>query len=693
MATTETTTKEVIRRGIASSFYKEIIDPKTSYFIVLGRSYPWTDKNGVVLTAGGETIPYASDSVDSYNFADRDSFFAKRIGANDIRLMIPLVQWTQGTRYSKYSSNINIFDELYLFYVYTSDGSVYKCIENGRNNEQYGVPSLFEPNVKDTANNFSTPDGYVWKYMYSIPDYEKRLITSFSNETNYIPVSNPVGNYSFGERIAQFEVQENAVAGTVDSIFISPSTGLSYSPSNPSASANIAVSSAKNREYKIISGVSGATTMTIGSPSLISQSSNVYKDYTITITSGLGAGIFRKITGYTYAASGGILSFNQPLPREIPSGSNYQIAPTITIMGDGTGADGYLKLTEYPKTFDLEKYVVTNPGKNYTVAYTSTPLPLGSLTNFSAQANVAPPGGHGYNAIKELNPTYIQLCVDINGGETASTLYLADGEFRQITLIKDPLLWNSNTIAGTENGRLDEIVLRTASATADISNMISGNYIFGETSRSIGKIQNIRNDGRDWILLVSQLNGSLLTSYSGISGENISLYSHPSSGSEFKRLSKNAAYVISSAPYLASNATNQVYRLTTTVGLTATSFLSSLSNYKKGFAYLSGTSAEKFNSRIFSIRTSSGGSASHYVELTGIVGIDNLIDRGITGSLSFDRLLAGGTVAKNEGSGQIVSISPPAFEPLSGEIVYIENTEPKTRNRVQTERVSILVKI
>ena len=255
MATTETTTKEVIRRGIASSFYKEIIDPKTSYFIVLGRSYPWTDKNGVVLTAGGETIPYASDSVDSYNFADRDSFFAKRIGANDIRLMIPLVQWTQGTRYSKYSSNINIFDELYLFYVYTSDGSVYKCIENGRNNEQYGVPSLFEPNVKDTANNFSTPDGYVWKYMYSIPDYEKRLITSFSNETNYIPVSNPVGNYSFGERIAQFEVQENAVAGTVDSIFISPSTGLSYSPSNPSASANIAVSSAKNREYKIVNEI------------------------------------------------------------------------------------------------------------------------------------------------------------------------------------------------------------------------------------------------------------------------------------------------------------------------------------------------------------------------------------------------------------------------------------------------------
>lgn len=691
----ETTTKEVIRRGIASSFYKEIIDPKTSYFIVLGRSSPWEDPIGVKLTSGGETIPYATDDIETYNQSMRDGFFAKRIGANDIRLMIPLVQWTRGTRYAKYSSSINIFDESYLYYVYTSDGSVYKCLENGRNNEEAGVPSIYEPNIKDTANSFRTADGYIWKYMYSIPDYEKRLVTEFTNETNYIPVSKSVGNYSFGERILQYEVQQNAVAGTVDSVFISPSTGLSASPSNPSSSANIAVSSAKNIEYKIISGVSGATTMTIGSPSLISQSSNIYKDYTITITNGLGAGIYRKITGYTYAASGGVISFTEPLPKSIPSGSNYQIAPTINIMGDGTGAKGYLKLTEYPKTFDLERYIVTDPGRDYTVAYTSTPLPLGSLVNFSAQANIAPPGGHGFDAIKELNPTYIQMCVDINGGETASTLYLADGEFRQVMLLKDPLLWNSNVIAGTENPKLDEVVIRTASATADISPMVSGNYIFGETTRSIGKIQSVRNSGRDWILLVSGLNGNLLNSSSGISGENISLYSHPSSGSEFKRLSKYAAYVISTAPYLASNASNQVYKLTTTVGLTATSFSAALSTYKKGFAYLDGVgiSAEKFNARIFSIRTSSGGSASHYVELTGVVGINNLVSSGISGSLSFDRLLAGGTVAKNQGGGQIVSISPPAFEPLSGEVLYIENTEAKTRDRVQTERVSILIKI
>lgn len=686
----ETTTKEVIRKGIASSLYQEILDPTKSYFVVLGRSYPW-DKDAVGVVIGGETVPFPTDDVETFNESMRGGFFAKRIGSNDIRLMIPLVQWTRGARYAKYSSNINIFDESYLFYVVTTDGSVYKCLENGRNNEETGLPSLYEPNIKDTKYPFKTPDGYTWKFMYSVPDFEKRLITSFTDETNYVPISKPIGNYSFGERILQYEVQENAVPGTIDSVMISPLTGLSSGGAN--ASFNVCVSSAKNRNFTIISGVSGATTMTIGSPDIISQATNIYKDYTITITSGLGAGIFRKITGYTFAASGGVLSFTEPLPRSIPAGSNYQIAPTLTIQGDGTGAKGYLKLTEYPKTFGLEKFVVADTGRDYTFAFVGTPSPSGSLVNFEAHPNIAPPGGHGYDAIRELNPTYLQLCVDINGGESAGTVQLADGEFRQIMLLKEPLLWNSNAIAGTENTKIDEVVLRTMTGTADVSHMKVGNYIFGETTHTVGKIQNIRNTGRDWILLINGMNGKLIPSAPGVNGESVSLYSHPVPGAEFKRLSKDVANVVSYAPYLAANATNQIYRLTTTVGITAASFSNALSTYKGGFAYLTGISAEKFNSRIFSIRTVSGSSASHLVELVGVVGLDNMVARGATGQITFDRLLVDGSIDENDGLGRIVSISPPAFEPLSGEIIYIENTERKTRSRVQTERISILIKI
>lgn len=689
------TTKEVIRKGIASALYREILDPQRSYFVVLGRSYPWNSRNGVILSPGGETIPFPIDSVEDYNNSLRDGFFAKRIGANDIRLMVPLIQWAKGTRYAKYASNTNIFDERYLYYVCTSDGSVYKCLENGRNIEETGLPSLIEPSSKDTENAFSTPDGYTWKYLYTVPEYEKRLITQFSDETNYIPVSKAKANYAYGERVLQYEVQENAIPGTIDSVFINPTTGLSGNANIPNSAYSVSVSTAKSQDYRVISGVSGATTMVIGSPTLISQSNNIYREYTITITNGAAAGIFREITGYTYAASGGLISFREPLPKDVPVGSNYQIAPTIKILGDGTGGNGYLKLTEFPKSFDVEKFVVTDRGRDYTYALTTKPAPLGSLINFSSHPNIAPFGGHGYDAVNELNPTYIQLCVDIDGGETASTLQLADGSFRQISIVKDPLLWNTGKIAGTENGKYDEVVLRVLTGTADISSIVSGNYIFGETTRSVGKIQNIRNSGRDWILLVNGLNGSLVESSFGVNGENISIYSHSSPGSEFKRLAKDVGIVVSSSPFIGGNAINQAYKLTTTIGLTATNFSQPLSSYKNGFAYIMGVSADKFNSRIFSIRRVSyaGASASHYIELTGVVGIDNIITRGASASLSFDVLTAGGTIEPNKGTAQVVFVDPPAFEPLSGEMIYIENTENKTRSRVQMERVSILIKI
>lgn len=686
----QTTTKEVIRKGIASSLYKELIDPAGSYFIVLGRSYKWDTSQGVFI--GGETVPYATDSVESYLQSSRDCFFAKRVGVNDVRLMLPLIKWTRGARYAKYSSSVNVFDESYLFYVFTSDGSVYKCLENGRNREQTGLPSLYEPSIKDTANSFKTPDGYTWKYMLTIPDFERRLVTEFSNETNYFPVSRPNGNYSLGERILQYEVQENAIPGTIESVFIDPLTGLSSGGS--AAAAAVSISTAKSLDYKVISGISGDTIITIGSTSLVSQATNMYKDYTITITSGPAAGISREIIGYVYSSSGGVVSFTEPLPRNIPTGSNYQIAPTLKIKGDGFGAKGYLKLTEYPKSFDLERFIVTDPGRDYSFAFAAQPGPTGSLTNFKTSVNVSPPGGHGFNAINELNPTYVQLCVDINGGETASTLNLADGQFRQIMLFKDPILWNSGQIAGTENSKTDEVVLRTLTGTADISRIVAGNYIFGETSRSLGKIINVRNTGKDWILLIGDLNGKLITSKSQINGENISIYSHPSSGSEFKRLSKDVGIAVSSVSYIASNATNQVYKLTTTVGITAGLFTSSLSSYKDGYCYIGNVDSDKFNSRIFSIRTAPvGGSASHIVELTGVVGIDNLFSMGATGSLVIDRIQADGSILKNDANGKIVSISPPAFEPYSGEIVYIENTEAKSRSRLQTERVSLLIKI
>ena len=152
--------------------------------------------------------------------------------------------------------------------------------------------------------------------------------------------------------------------------------------------------------------------------------------------------------------------------------------------------------------------------------------------------------------------------------------------------------------------------------------------------------------------------------------------------------------MVSSVPYLAANATNQVYKMSTTIGVTGTSLDSAVSAFKDAYVYIDGVTADQFNARIFSIVPSSDLAAQYYLELTGVVGLDKLIAEGVGSALSFSRVDHPDTdIIPNAGSAEIVSITPPALEPLSGEIVYIENTEAKTRDRIQTERISILIKI
>jgi len=346
-----------------------------------------------------------------------------------------------------------------------------------------------------------------------------------------------------------------------------------------------------------------------------------------------------------------------------------------------------LKLTEQPLQFNIQKYEVVAKGRDYTTISMTGPFPNGTLHNIEIHPNLSPIGGHGSDAVKELNPTYIQICVDINGGETASTLRLADGSFRQISLLKNPRLWNSNRIAGTENAKFHEVFIRPDTATGGALKLAENQYLFGETSKSVGQITKIRYDSQDAILLIKNLNGTLLETVPGVSGERVSLYTHPTPNSQFSLVSSNIGYIVSSSPYLASNSTNQVYKLTTTVGITGAN-IANTSVYSGGYANLSDVGTNEFTSRIFSVRPSTSPDSKYTVELNGVVGVDRITNPSTIGSTILLSTIGGVT-----SSHQIVSVDQPDFEPFTGEVIYIENTEEKTRDRVQTERVSILIKI
>ena len=60
----------------------------------------------------------------------------------------------------------------------TDEYNVYKCLDNNNN-----ATSLFKP-VGTTVDPVTMPDGYMWKYMYSIPI---ALRNKFLTDT-YMPV-------------------------------------------------------------------------------------------------------------------------------------------------------------------------------------------------------------------------------------------------------------------------------------------------------------------------------------------------------------------------------------------------------------------------------------------------------------------------------------------------------------------------
>jgi hypothetical protein len=91
----------------------------------------------------------------------RDSIGAKRIQTSDVVHVVDRYDWTSGTVYDQYDDqDTDILDD--DFYVVTDDYQVYKCLFNNG-----GAASTVKPTGTDTTP-FTTGDGYIWKYMYTI---------------------------------------------------------------------------------------------------------------------------------------------------------------------------------------------------------------------------------------------------------------------------------------------------------------------------------------------------------------------------------------------------------------------------------------------------------------------------------------------------------------------------------------------
>ena len=190
-----------LRINNAEQFKESVSEPSpnTKLFLVFGKTDAWAN----------EASPNISNSSISTVYEIWDNMIGgKRILGGDISHVIPRIDWTSNTVYDAYDDKrSDLFDANTKFYAMNSDYSVYKCIANN-----HGKPSTTQPTSVNPEIISTTTDGYSWKYMYTISDSEKLRFTT----TQYIPVR----TLSVDNGSLQWQVQNTAISGSIDSIIV-----------------------------------------------------------------------------------------------------------------------------------------------------------------------------------------------------------------------------------------------------------------------------------------------------------------------------------------------------------------------------------------------------------------------------------------------------------------------------------------
>jgi hypothetical protein len=244
------------------------------FYMALGRPNAWTPSD-----ASPDT-PYENDYAS--NTLWENMFAMKKVASTDIIHSSPRNLWVSGTTYIEYDDqDTNIESKVY--FVITTNNNVYMCLKAGS-----GASST-DPDATGVQTtgviNHSGSDGYIWKYMYTVPttDATKFLTSSF------IPVRHIKENPGSGDlaKANQWSVQSNAVDGAIYNMKITTAgTGYTSAPT-----LTIAGDGASATATATVSGgaITGITMTNVGTG---------YTHATVTVTGGSGSnGAVRPVIG------------------------------------------------------------------------------------------------------------------------------------------------------------------------------------------------------------------------------------------------------------------------------------------------------------------------------------------------------------------------------------------------------------
>lgn len=668
----------------AESFVQSVLE-NAAYYVFAAKHTPFGAGQG----GGSDEIPpVPQDTVVSSIQVYNDMVFGKKVKDDSIINMIKRYEWNENSVYDMYRDNDTDLASK-QFYVVIDDSielNVYKCLFNNN-----GARSTQKPFGKDNTPIEFPQDGYIWKYMFTVDQFNIRKFAT----SEYIPVT------------PNQEVANSAVAGSIEIITVDNS-GAGYN--------NYTVG-----QFPDTASIAVGSNLRFGLDVSASSISTFYKDCLIRMTSGVATNEYRLITDYTITNGQKVITIDRAFNNRPNAGDEYEIFPNVfvyDVSGTSTANCVARAIVNSAIGNAISRVEVLSTGAGYRLA--TAKIKTANIVSVTSNAVVtpviSPPGGHGSNINNELFGRFVGISSSFIGNNEPLS---ANNDYRTVGLLKNPQFANVNIIldAGSITGSFitNEVVYRYkpvrlyGNVSISANSLVTGtDTAFIDTFRTndrviitngitniFANVQVITSDtlltidkeptftgSNCAIYLVEAVKFGKVTDYNSI---NISLTDVDPVGLEVSsyllgEVSSCSARVSNTQPYVTVNGRNAdefnaFNQLTTFVG----SFTSAVEFIEDEFLIQDTDDIDTSpTARVHSYRDNPG-SANDYLYVTNVSNVFDLngvtVIRGLTSNAYFD--------ARYKYNGEIV--------PDSGEILYLENLKPITRDFKQTETVKLIL--
>lgn len=315
--------------NLAQTFVDDVYYQRKNLYYYLGRIEPWVD----------DRSPHPDpDNAYANDVTIRDNIiYLRRISANDVSICCKSYVWTEGEVYDQWDNTKDMTER--PFYVMNSEYKVFKCLNNAG-----GKPSTVEP----TEANYEvtkTDDGYVWKYMYTIPLIKRRKFIS----GDYFPVQTALTDSFYS-------------VGSIDGVVVT-NGGSGYS-SDPQTTAVVDAPTDPLGTRAEISLFVNAETGSIDSVIIDNPGSGYTTTPNINVVDFSGKGRAKYSASGTAKLQANILDGKLDSVVILDPGIGYPADENtvLSAVGDGEGAILYPKIVDG----EIKGVIVANAGSGYT---------------------------------------------------------------------------------------------------------------------------------------------------------------------------------------------------------------------------------------------------------------------------------------------------------------------------------------